>query len=732
VGEEQIVLFANLLSISLCGRYSPLDFGPQLQKERTMSVLVDQIVGHARKQPVLIVVEDAHWLDITSQQLLQLLFERVDRLPIMILITSRSETYPSFVEALPITRLSLGRLGRRDAMAMLQQLTDSKVLPPEVSIDILEKTDGVPLFIEELTKTALEIGLLQAAGDGYVRAKPTFALPATLHGSMTARLDSVGAAKEVAQVAAVIGREFSAELLCLVMQQTGAKVATALRQLEAVAILVRKSTDRETTYVFRHALLQSAAYETLLLATRRELHRRIVTAIEAQFPETALRHPDLLAYHCARSGLFDKAIKYLQEAGLRAASRSAHIEAIAHFRGALDLLRSLPDTLKRDRAELEVQVALGGALLAGRGYAVPEAVQAHQEIGRLCDKLGDSPETFPALFGQWIFFAGRAELPAAQNVASRLSRIAQASDDGVTKAIAFHAAGISAFWNGDFEKARSQLAQAVEFGESHRDELFAHFQFRDRVLLSASYLSWSLFILGFPNEAFKNWNTIWEKFEERSDPYVQVIALTNACYLYQFSRDWRAVLKQAGMVHSLASQRKFPVFVTVSMILRGWALANNSELEAGMKEVRDGLKALRDGGAQEELAYLYALAAEVLARGKQTQSALNLIDAAIAEIERTGELWFMAELYRLRGEFLLLEPGREAEARISLDRAVAVAREQSAQTWQLRAATSLGRMMIRQGLVDEARELVRPVCDWFGGNCDLPDFADARTLLSAR
>lgn len=721
-------LLANLLSIPSAHRYSPLALSPLDQKERTHATLRDLIVDAARMRPVLMVVEDAHWLDPSSQELLQQIIDRIPGLPILMLITARPERCPSFRESAPIKRVMLNPLGREDAVSILQQVVGAYTVPLDVQNEILARTEGVPLFIEELTKAVLEarvhIPLTQ-----HEAAPPAArsSIPATLLGSLTARLDGLGIAKEVAQAAAVIGKEFSASLLGDILDLNEGEVQDAVSQLKAAGILQDKRGAEETTYQFKHTLLQSAAYESLLFKRRQYLHRRIAEALERRHPEVLDKQPDFLAHHYAEGLLSALAFKYWRKAGLKAASMSANQEAIAHFKRCLALLPTMPEDASQEELELELQAALGSVIVGVSGYTDRDVVTAQQRVAELCDKLGDSRTTFHAIFGLWLFHSGRSELSHARSTAERLAAIAEAEHDSFLMSLASHAVGMSAFSSGEFEKARAALLRAIQLGEMEQPHWQSDFQFRNRLPLAVNYLSWSLLILGYPDQALSYSKRISEEIKKAGDAYIEVIALTNSCYLHQFCRNRQAVEDRAATVLTLASEKQFPVFGTTARIFRQWALGSERGGSNEIDSVLAGLADIRATGSKEDLCYFHALGAEILLDAGRIESALELVATAIREAELTGELWYLAELHRLQGRLCIASsPRRTEEALREFERSLQIARDQKARLWELRAATSLYQLCPDAG---EGRRALQSICDWFQEGSSLPDLKDARALI---
>src|SRR4051794_12063497 len=425
--DEAVPLLAALLGIPTGTRYPALTLTPEAQKRRTLRALVDQLAGPAAQLPVLALYEDVHWIDPSTLELVGLVIERIRQLRVLVLITFRPEFQPPWTGQAHVTALSMSRLARRQGAALVARVTGDKPLPAAIVEQIVARTDGVPLFVEELTKTILESGLLADAGDHYELhgPLPPLAIPTTLHDSLMARLDRLAPVKEVAQIGAVIGREFSHELLAAVTPMPGDLLDAAVQRLVDSELVFRRGTPPEATYSFKHALVQDAAYQSLLRSKRRQLHARIAQALERRFLDAGEAGPEVLAWHLTAAGLAERAIPYWRRAGESAAGRSDNAEAVAHLSKTLELLGTLPDTPERTEEELALRLAIGGPLIAAKGYAAPEVEQTYGRASALCDQLGRSAELFPVLRGLWNCYLVRGELRRAHDLAERLVGLAE-------------------------------------------------------------------------------------------------------------------------------------------------------------------------------------------------------------------------------------------------------------------------------------------------------------------
>jgi predicted ATPase len=447
--EEDVAFLANLLSLPSSERYPLPNLSPLRIRERTLQALIRQLEASARQQPVLMVFEDAQWIDPSSQELLDLAIEHVRSLPVLLIITFRPEFQPPWTGQPRVTILALNRLDRRDRTVLAAQIAGDKGLPDEVVEQIADRTDGVPLFVEELTKSVLESGLLRKEAGRYVldRALPPLAIPTSLHDSLLARLDRLSTVRQVAQIGAAIGREFSYHLMEGVARLDGGALRDALSQLVRSELVFGRGEPPQALYTFKHALVRDAAYETLLRGPRQELHARIATVLEERFPEDVEQQPEILAQHCTLAGLNERAIGYWSSAGRKSLARSAMVEAAAQFQKGLELLPGLPDGPDREQQELELQSALGRALVASKGSAAPEA---YARARTLCERLDDARSLVPVLMGQFAHRLLRGELAAARRIAYDLLVSGQIKNDAIARLAGHQAMGSCLHESGEF------------------------------------------------------------------------------------------------------------------------------------------------------------------------------------------------------------------------------------------------------------------------------------------
>jgi predicted ATPase len=730
---EAVPLFAALLSLPLGAEYAPLTVSPEQQKQQTLHALLTILLRIAAQQPVLFVMEDLHWVDPTTLELLSLLVDQGPTARILVLLTCRPDFPPPWTGRSHLTQVMLPRLPRHQAAEMTGRVAHGKALPPEVVAQVVAKTDGVPLFVEELTKMVLESGLLQERAERYelTGPLPPLAIPATLHDSLMARLDRLATVKALAQLGATLGREFPYTLLQAVSPWDEATLRRGLHQLVEAEFLYQQGLPPQATYRFKHALIQDAAYQSVLRSTRQQHHQRIAQVLEARFPALCATQPELLAHHCTEAGLHEQAIGYWQQAGQRAIARSANLEALGHLTKGLELLKTLPDTPARTQQELDFQLALGPVWMATKGNAAPEVAQAYTRARELCHQVGETPHLFPALFGLWRFYFVRAEVQAAREVGEQLLALAQCQRDPALLLEAHRALGTTLYFPGELTAARVHLEQGLALYHPHQHRSHALLYGRDPGMDCHIYLAWMLWTLGYPDQAWVAIRQALTLVEGVSHPVSLATALFAAAYLAQLCRHVQAVSAQAEAVMTLATEQGFPQWLAGGTFFRGWALAAQGQPEAGIAQLRQGLAAWRATGAEIGWPRWLTMLAEAYGSVGQPETGLTVLAEALALVEKTGQSVYEADLHRLQGELLLLHAGEGggAEAEACFHHALTIARRQQAKSLELRAAISLGRLWQRQGKRAEARELLAEVYGWFTEGFDTADLQEAKTLL---
>jgi class 3 adenylate cyclase/DNA-binding winged helix-turn-helix (wHTH) protein/predicted ATPase len=727
---ETVPLFAALLSLPLAAPHAPLTISPEQQKQQTLHAFLTIFLRIASQQPVLFVMEDLHWVDPSTLELLSLLVDQGPTARILALWTFRPDFSPPWTGRSHLTQVTLSRLLRRQAAEMTGRIAHGKALPAEVVEQIVAKTDGVPLFVEELTKMVLESGLLQERADRYALAEPLppLAIPTTLHDSLMARLDHLAAVKSLAQLGATLGREFSYPLLQAVAPWDEETLQQGLHQLVTAEFLYQRGLPPHATYLFKHALIQEAAYQSLLKSTRQQYHQRIAQVLEAQFPETAATQPELLAYHYTEAGVMAQAIPYWQQAGQRAIERSANLEAIGHLTKGLEVLTTLPDTPDRTRQELDVQTALGPALRAIKGWAAPEAARAYSRARELCQQVGETPQLFPVLFGLWTSSIVRPELQTARELGEQLLRLGQNAQNPALLVQAHWVLGFTLLFMGAFAPARAHMEHVMALYDPQQHRSYTLLYGQDPGATALLHAAWALWYLGYPDQALQRSQQSVTLAQELSHPFSLAWALDDAAKIYQFRREAQRTHERAEALMTLATEQRFAFWVVSATVLRGWALAEQGQGAEGIAQIRQGLAAWQAMGETLYQPHGHTLLAEIYGNVGQTEAGLAMLAEVLADVHNTGLCYCEAELYRLKG-VLLQAVGGSGEAEACFHQALDVARRQQAKSWELRAATSLARLWQQQGKRAEAYRLLAPTYGWFTEGFDTADLQEAKALL---
>ena len=697
--DEDVAFIADLLSLPASERHPLPNLSPQRKKERTLEALIRQLEGLARQQPVLMVFEDTHWVDPTSREVLDLTIERVRNLPVLLIVTFRTEFQPAWTGQPQVTMLALSRLDRRNRTVLVEQIAAGKPMPDEIVDQIVDRTDGVPLFIEELAKSVLESGF------------PLVGIPTTLHDSLMARLDRFASVRLVAQIGAAIGRQFTYGLLRAVSRIPEDELQAALGRLVASELVFQRGAAPDAVYTFKHALVQDAAHDSLLRATRQQLHAKIAEVLETQSPELMDTQPELFAQHYAEAGLVEKSVAYWGQAGRRSAARSAMAEAAAQLQKGLDQLALLPDDPDRQRRELEFCSALGAALIAVKGYSAPETGHAYAHARELWEQLGSPSEFFHVPYGQSRYHLYRGELDQARRLAEDLVRLSGLRNDPRRLVLGHYSYGRTLMFSGRFALSRSHLEEALALYDAISHRLLAHQGGFHLDVSSQAYLGNVLFCLGYPDRALTRSSAAIAEARRRA------LVGENA-----------ALDERVGQLVAVATEQSFPYWRAQGTIFRGWVAVKNGDVTQGISLLRSGSTAFRATGTETWMAYYIALLAAACEIAEQIEEGLTLLDEALQIVERTGERWLVAELNRHKGQ-LLLRQGHAEAAEELYRKALTIAQEQEAKLWELRAAVSLARLRRDQGRRTEARDLLGPVYGWFTEGFGTPDLTEAKTLL---
>jgi class 3 adenylate cyclase/predicted ATPase len=729
--EEDVALLADLLSLPISERHPLPNLSPQRKKERTLEALIRRLEGLSRQQPVVMVFEDVHWIDPTSRELLDLTIERVRSMPVLLIVTFRPEFQPPWTGQPQVTMLVLNRLDRRDRTALVAQIAGGKALPVEVAEQIADRTDGVPLFIEELTKSVLESGLLREETDRWVLdgALPPFAIPTSLHDSLLARLDRWASVRMVAQIGAAIGRQFPYRLLRAVSNVPEDELQHSLARLVASELVSQRGTPPDAIYSFKHALVQDAAHGSLLRSARQQLHAKIAEALEAQSPELMDTQPELFAQHYAEAGLVEKSVACWSKAGHSSAARSAMAEAAAQFQRGLDVLALLPDAPEHQRQKLEFCSALGAALMAAKGYAAAETGSTYARARGLWERLGSPSEFLRIPYVQSLYHAVRGELDLAQRLDEDLLHLSQQSKNSAGLVLGHASAGRNLMFTGWFASSRSHLEEAIALYDpnSHRDTLVRQAGFHPHVN-SAGHLGVVLFCLGYPDQAIAQSSAAIAEARRLAHPPSLASSLALGSRLLSLAENSAVLTERVDQLAMVTAEQGLPHWRSQGTIFRGWVKVKNGDIAEGMSLLRDGSAAYRATGAEVWMPYHLALLARACEIVGQINDAATLLDDALQIVERTGERWFAAELNRHKGRLLLRQGHAEAADEL-YRKALGIAREQEAKLWELRASVILARLYRDQGRPAEGRDLLAPIYGWFIEGFDTADLKEARVLL---
>jgi class 3 adenylate cyclase/tetratricopeptide (TPR) repeat protein len=723
---EAVPLLADLLSIPIGDRYPPLNLTPQKRKARTLHAQLTQVEGLASRQPVLIVFEDVHWSDPTTRESLDLLVDRVSTLRVLVIITFRPEFSPPWVGRPHVTIITLNRLAPRQRADMIKGVIGGKGLPKEITEQIIERTDGIPLFIEELTKAVIETGVVAEAGDHYKVTGPLtpLAIPTSLHASLLARLDRLAPVREVAQIAAALGRQFSHELIRAVAGMPDRQLDSALEQLANTELIFRRGIPPDCEYTFKHALVQDAAYGTLLRSRRQQIHGTIASTLEAKFPDIVTSQPALLAQHCCQAGLIDKGTGYWLKAGQQSVARSAMMEAMVQLEKGLDLLPNLPDGSSAQQRELDLRITMGRALLATKGYGSPASGENYARARALAEQLDRSDYLVPLLYGQGSFHNARGEWKLGEALFAQIEKIGERTNDAAVLVMGHYLHGIVHVYLGEFVMARALFEKCNNMSDPAHRALVAE----DPQATSLAFLGLTLSYLGYIDQARARIRDALSEARQLGNPYTLTFVTYLACAIELLTNSPETAKCYALALVALSNEHGFSWFATIGTMFQGWSLTALGRPQQGLTLLTNGLSALRAAGTVLGTTRALILLAGTYSKLRQPLESMNCLAEAEQIIEMAQERYMEAELYCLRGD-LTLSSCDPTAAEPNYQRALTVARQQKAKVFELRAATSLARLWRGQGKRTEARDLLSPVYGWFTEGFDTPVLQDAKALL---
>jgi class 3 adenylate cyclase/tetratricopeptide (TPR) repeat protein len=730
--DELVPLLADFLSVRYEHKYARLNMSPQRQKQMLFQALLRLLEAFAARGPVLLVVEDLHWIDPSSEELLGILIDRMRGLPILAVLTARPEFKSHWDEA-QLQHMSLAPLERRDSISMIELLCGDQEIPAPTIAQIAEKTDGVPLFIEDLTRDVLESTAPEGGHVGQARSQPPFTIPATLTDSLMSRLDRLGSAKAVAEVGAVIGREFSYELLARAVELPEARLKEELRRLVDAGLLVARRSTSSLSYAFKHALVRDAAYSCLLRKNQASLHTRMAHVLLEEFPETVEAQPEVLAYHFEAAGEVGQAVEYRVRAAKLSARRSGFVEAIAQLESALNLLATQPQSRERMRAQMRIYRTLGGINAEYRGFSSADCGRAYTKALELCRELGDTPEIFSVLSGLGSYEITRAGFATCQALAEECLDRATAQASKPPFVMGHLLLGGTLFLQGELASARKHLDEAVSIYE--QDQVASRGRqvllVQDQKSTGLCYLALTLTIMGQVDEGLRAGERGLAHSQSLGGLHTINFSLCYLAAAHYIRGDMHSALERATQSLESAREQGFATWIGISQMIRGAALARGGQCEQGLEELDQGMRAHTAMEAATYQPFALALLATGLIAAGRLDAALHNVNQALATNEATGELFYAAELLRLKGE-VLASAGKSALAQECLREAIALSTRQGAGLFELRSAANLCRMLEGSARRAALKELLRPVYDRLAeAATNAPDVKAAAGLLAA-
>ncbi len=710
---EAVPLVAYLLSVPL-GAYTPLAITPQRQKQRTIETLIEILLHRAKRQQVLFVVEDLHWADPSTFELLNLLIGKCDNEKALLVFTYRPYFKPGWELRANMTQMDLAGLPEGNAAEIVRRVAGEKELPSEAVKYIITKTDGIPLFLEELTKSMIESEMLVDKGDRYDLSAPlhTLGVPATIQDSLTARLDRLPDAKPVAQMAATIGREFSYDILESIPGWHQRDLKSQLERLVQAGILYQKGSPQNMTYSFKHALIQDSAYSSLLKSSRKQYHKLIASTIEAKSPGLVQTQPELLAHHYTRALMHQKAIEYWLAAGIRALQRSANAEAISHLRQGLELAETLGDQVLRSGLELQLHSAIGPALIATRGFGDPEVGETYRKAGELSKQLGHGPHLFTPVWGQWVYHLVRDDLHVARSHSLEMRRLGTESGDTAMLVEAHWTLGNSEFWLGNFQSALVELNRAIDIYDPEHHHIHAYIYGQDPGIAARCYRQYTYWFLGYPDKAIAERQATVALAESLKHPFSIGWANAFGFMIGMLGGEYRDALDWAERTVVYCTEQAYPFWLFAGIVVKGWAISHLGDPAKGIPLIEQGLGGWDTIGSIIVRPMFMGLYADALGLAGQKEKALGVLNEAIALSREHDEIASEIDLYRLKGK-VLQEGARSVEAEESFRKGLALAQKHEARSRELQAAVALYQLLKGTKAEREAATTVRNVLSWF-------------------
>jgi class 3 adenylate cyclase/predicted ATPase len=735
---EDAALLAEMLSLSNDGRYPALDVAPQQRRQKTIEALIVQIEAISSQTPVLMILEDAHWADPSSLEVFGRLVGKIGALRVLLLVTFRPEFAEPWIGRRHVTALTLTRLTAREIAALVERVASGRPLAESIGQDIVERADGIPLFAEEMTKAVLE-----AEGEGAAaRAiawvpSPALAVPASLHASLMARLDRLGPAKSIAQIGAAIGREFPHALMAFVARMPKSELAAALDRLLQSGLMSRRGAPPDSTYLFKHALVQAAAYGTLLRGARRALHARIAEGLELHFSNLTESQPELLAHHLTEAGLIERAAVLWGNAGQRSLARSALVEAEAQLTRALAEIAALPGAPALRQEEIKLEVALLNVLMHSKGYAASEteaSLDRARELIRRAEALGEPPDDrlmlFSVLYGGIVAGYIAFNSKVFHGLAVQFLELAEQQVATAPLCLGHRAMGIALLHEGDVAAGIDHFERAIALYDPVSDRPLVTRFGLDIGTIPKNWRALALWLLGYPDAARAGVDRGIGDARKLGHVPTLMSTLANTSWTHMFRGSFAEAVANADELIALAEETRASLWKAMGLSFRGAACALAGDATDAVLQITLGLRMYRSTGASVSISYFLSLLGKANAGLGQFDEAWRCIEEATAAVEATGERWYEAEIHRTAGEIAMIASApHAAKAQAHFERALEIARAQQARSWELRAATSLARLRRDQGRRAEAHDLLAPVYDWFTEGFDTLDLKGARALI---
>ena len=727
--ERNLPTFATLLSIPPKGLYQPIESAPEKLKQQTLDALIEELKQLCKRGSVIVLFEDLHWIDHTSRELVDFIVDEAQNLPLLTILTFRQEYVAPWVGHAHVTLLAFSRLPNQACTNIVTSITHGKPLPDTLLGQIIIKADGIPLFVEELTQAVLESGIVEEMDDKYVLSGPidSLAVPDTLQESLTARLDQLDSVREVAQTAAAIGREFSGKLLGATLTRSSGDLNEALSRLIRSGLVIQRGSD---SFVFKHALVQDAAYDSLLKTRRAALHERIANTLSELFPDTTENEPEVLAYHYAEAGLTELALEYWFRAGKRAAQHGANVESIAHLRQGLMVLANLPEGEERTSKEIELRIALGVPLASVEGVTSAVVKENYEKAQTLCEKSEQTDKLFPVLWGQWIRHMFLGEVRSMGPLADRLLEVASEQNDTSLQLEAHHCQWSSHFLVGEFSVSLEHTQHGINLykPEEHHALTFIYGG-HDPGVCARNVSALALWLLGYPEQAQNRFSEAFQLCRELEHGGTLADTFQMAMELSALEKDVTVLQQQAEELADLAATERLYDYKTLVDGTTGWLMFNRGDSANGLSLMRQAANSWLSQRMTWSVPSML-LVVDGLAQAGEIDEGLKLLDAAFSFAKNNDVRWLQPELYRIRGEFLQLQtPGNPSAAEDLLLKSLGLARELDAKSLELRTATNLAQLWYDQGKHTEASELLAPVVSWFTEGLDETDLNSARALL---